>query len=184
MWKADIARKSLVLSRLGYGRGLDWTDLGTISYGPRVDLYQPWHHLVRTLEASWTDLGSTPYGPWHDLDRPWHRLLRTSGRSARSWASSDTNLGGTGLNLGINRDAPWRIPHQPRGVLYKPRLGLDGELCPGCSSRDALRAGAGQLCGGRTFCPPGRWEEREMSFALPLSPRIGKWTEYPLRNGA
>jgi hypothetical protein len=31
--------------------------------------------------------------------------------------------------------------------------------------------------GGGHFCPPGRWEEKEMSFALLLSPRIGKWTE-------
>ncbi len=26
------------------------------------------------------------------------------------------------------------------------------------------------------FCPPGRWEEKGMGFALSLSPGIGKWT--------
>ncbi len=87
--------------------------------------YEPWHHVIRTLEASWMDLGGIPHEPWRDLNRPWHRLLRTLERSARSRASSDTDLGMDWLNLGVNRDEPWRVPHQPRGTLHEPRPGLD-----------------------------------------------------------
>lgn len=63
------------------------------------------------------DLGGIPYEPWRDLDRQWHRLLRTMERSARSRASSDTDPGMDWLNLGVNRDEPRCVPHQPRGAL-------------------------------------------------------------------
>jgi hypothetical protein len=72
------------------------------------------------LGTIWTGLGIGSCGPRGGRHEAGHRLIRT--------------LGWTGLNLGINRDAPWLILHQPRGVLYGSRLWLDGECVPTVSA--------------------------------------------------
>jgi hypothetical protein len=103
-----------------------------------------------------------------------------------------------GSGMKQNADEPPRRP--PRRPSPLPQAGgscgggVRGNLkkCPGCLSREqsfGIRLRQSEqfegrvwirLTGGGHFCLPGRWEEKEMSFALPLSLHIGKWTRCPL----